>query len=169
MAKRKQKRGPKPTPEPGNARGLKATARMEVAHKNRGRLIRERNELIGVLACFWDAHISNPSGVLGTLDRKVICIHSPADVLCWPISAAEADEQFKDLPRVEAIHWDRSNSAERSKRLAELRTTLTKDRGAVYATPPPEPSQNEKPTPAVEAPAARRPGEFHRPRAKGTR
>jgi len=148
----------------GNARGLSATTRMVGARDNRKRILGERNEVIAVLAQLWDSHTMPPKGRLDSLDRRVVCIHSPAKLLCWPISKDEADEHFKDLPKLAESDWDDSSAAERSKRLAELRQTLAKDRGAVYATPQ-KPSKKKKATPAVEPPA-RRPGEFHRPRAK---
>lgn len=121
-----------------NLEPTSATGRMEAARRHRARAYAERNELIGVLARLYESHLMPAAGGLKTLTtRGVVCIHSPAGLLCWIVTAEEADEYFGRMKRVDVNHWDHSTRADRSARLAKL-TTL----------PPaiPGPKKKAKPT-----------------------
>jgi hypothetical protein len=125
---------------------------MEAARRHRSKAYAERNELIAVLARLWESHLMPVSGTLGTLTkRSVVCIHSPAGLLCWVITEEEADEYFKPMKRIAANHWDKSTRGQRSKRLAEL-----------TALPPPTAAR--KRTAAGRGAGKRRPGDFSRRR-----
>jgi hypothetical protein len=127
-----------------------ATGRMEAARRHRSRAYAERNELIGVLARLWDSHLMPVTGALGTLNkRSVVCIHSPAGLLCWVVTKEEAEEYFAPMTHIDENHWDKSTRVERSKRLAEL-TAL------------PVPAAVRKR--AARGAAKRRPGDFSRRR-----
>ncbi len=132
-----------------NREPASVTGRMEAARRHRSRAYAERNELIGVLARLWESHLMPASGGLGTLNkRSVVCIHSPAGLLCWVVSAEEAEDYFKPMKRIDDNHWDSSTRAVRSKRLAEL-----------TALPAPKPPRRPRTARGV---AKRRPGDFTR-------
>ena len=81
--------------------------------------------------------------------RAVVCIHSPAGLLCWIVTKAEVDDYFSWMERIKPSHWDQSNRIERSKRLSEL-----------TALEPPAPLTKAKKEPP------RRPGDFSRKRTR---
>jgi hypothetical protein len=104
-----------------NLEPTSATGRMEAARRHRARAYAERNELIAVLARLYESHLMPAAGGLKTLTtRGVVCIHSPAGLLCWVVTAEEADEYFGRMKRVDVNHWDHSTRADRSARLAKL-------------------------------------------------
>lgn len=137
---------------------LQAARRMtKRAVSHRSRAYAERNELIGVLARLYPSHLMPASrGGLKTLTtRMVVCIHSPAGLLCWIVTEEEADTYFKPMARIDDNHWDLSTREDRSGRLAQL-----------TALPPPGTAPAKAKRPRV---AARRPGDFSRPRTRNSR
>jgi hypothetical protein len=98
-----------------------ATGRMKAARRHRARAYAERNELIGVLARMYPSHLMPVAANLKDLsERSVVCIHSPAGLLCWIITKEEAEDYFVATKRIDENHWDRSTRADRSARLAKL-------------------------------------------------
>jgi hypothetical protein len=142
-----------------------ATAQREAARRQRTRAYAERNELIAVLARLYDSHLMPATGPLAALNtadaapeakRAVICIHSPAGLLCWVITKDEVDEYFASIPRVNESHWDKSTRATRSERLS-----------ALTALPPPkDPLTKAKKAKKAQPEPPRRPGDFSRKRVK---
>jgi hypothetical protein len=123
---------------------------MDAARRHRSRAYAERNELIAVLARLWDSHLMPVTGALGTLNKRaVVCIHSPAGLLCWVVTKEEAEEYFGPMTHIDTNHWDKSTRVERSKRLAEL-----------TALPAPKLPRKR----AGRGAAKRRPGDFSRRR-----
>jgi hypothetical protein len=133
------------------------TGKMKAARRHRSRAYAERNELIAWMARMYESHLMPASGGLKTLStRAVVCIHSPAGLLCWVVTQEEVDDYFKPMKWIDSNHWDKSTRGERSRRLAEI-TALTP--AEAVATKPAKGKAKRKPRLA-----ARRPGDFSRPR-----
>jgi hypothetical protein len=158
-----------------------ARAERDAARRHRKQFAYARNEVIAVLTRIWESHLMPPAGLLKTLDeRMVVCIHSPAGHLWWAIESDEVDPLFSHL-KTRPNDWDKSTRAVQSERLELLRTTERLNPIPVIGQPLDARAHvGDGDSAAAEAGAAvpievavdveedpqRRPGQFHKPRAK---